>query len=102
MHGFPPQVGFANAVAVLEQASQATSAGQGERVYDLSACTRFDSSLLAVLLELTRRAAAAGATCRFEGADANLLKLAQLYGVGVLLFGRPVPAGSKPHAGAAA
>ena len=102
MHSFPPQVDFANAAAVLGQAAETTAAGQDERVYDLSACVRFDSSLLAVLLELTRRAAADGAGCRFEGAAPNLLKLADLYGVGPLLFARPAAAGGKARAGAAA
>ena len=102
MHSFPPQVDFANAAAVLGQAAEATADGQGERVYDLSACVRFDSSLLAVLLELTRRATAEGTGCRFEGADPNLLRLADLYGVGPLLFARPAPAGAKARAGAVA
>ena len=102
MHSFPRQVDFASAVAVLEQAAAAGAAQQGERVYDLSACVRYDSSLLAVLLELVRRAEADGVGCRFEGADGNLLKLAGLYGVGALLFGQTAAAGAKPRAGAPA
>ena len=102
MYRFPPQVDFATAGAVLEQAAAAGAAQQGERAYDLSGCARFDSSLLAALLELARRADADGARCRFEGADANLLKLAGLYGVGPLLFGRSSAAESKARVGAPA
>jgi len=85
MHRFPPVVDFAVANAVLEAAGEAGSGA--DRVHDLSACQRFDSSLVAVLLELMRRANASGARCRFDGASDNLLKLAGLYGVGGLLFG---------------
>jgi ABC-type transporter Mla MlaB component len=85
MHRFPPVVDFAVASAVLEAAGEAENGA--DRVHDLSACQRFDSSLVAVLLELMRRARTSGARCRFEGANDNLLKLAGLYGVGGLLFG---------------
>jgi phospholipid transport system transporter-binding protein len=85
MHRFPPVVDFAVASAVLEAAGEAENGA--DRVHDLSACQHFDSSLVAVLLELMRRAKTSGARCRFEGANDNLLKLAGLYGVGGLLFG---------------
>jgi ABC-type transporter Mla MlaB component len=84
MHRFPAEVTFDNASAVLEAA--ASEAGS-ERVFDLSACLRFDSSLIAVMLELMRRAQAEGGRCRFDGASENLLRLAGLYGVAALLFG---------------
>jgi len=103
MHRLPPVVDFAVANAVLEAASEAESGA--DRVHDLSACQRFDSSLVAVLLELTRRAKASGARCRFDGASDNLLKLAGLYGVGGLLFGAsgaPVDVGSPEAIGAEA
>ena len=53
---------------------------------DLGGCVRFDSSLLSVLLELARHAAAAGATCRLHQVPSNLGKLAALYGADDLLF----------------
>jgi ABC-type transporter Mla MlaB component len=39
-----------------------------------------------VLLELSRRASAAGRRCTFVGASANLHKLSGLYGVEHMLF----------------
>jgi ABC-type transporter Mla MlaB component len=54
MHRFPPVVDFAVANAVLEAAGEAENGA--DRIHDLSACQRFDSSLVAVLLELMRRA----------------------------------------------
>jgi phospholipid transport system transporter-binding protein len=83
---FPAEVGHGSANAVLAAALQSPPAG-GERVYDLSACQHFDSSLIAVLLQLMRDAQAAGVGLRFEGQDERLLKLAGLYGLAGLLFG---------------
>lgn len=80
----PREVWFADARKVVEQASVALDAPESR--FDLSACERFDSSLLAVLLELERRARARGRRCRFESPPDNLLKLAALYGVDSLLF----------------
>lgn len=80
----PAEVRFADARKVVERASAALDAPEPR--FDLSGCERFDSSLLAVLLELARRAAARGRRCRFESPPGNLLKLAALYGVDSLLF----------------
>ncbi len=80
----PVRVVFANAAAELAAASQALA--DGARVFDLSACTDFDSSLLALLLELQRRAAARGVATRVVSVPANLRKLAALYGAESLLF----------------
>lgn len=93
MHRFPAEVTFANANTALEAAAaQGGAAERGaERLYDLSACQRFDSSLIAVLLELKRRAEAIGASCRFEGASKKLLELTGLYGVDPLLFQTAAP-----------
>lgn len=88
MHRFPAEVTFANANTALEAAA---AQGGAERIYDLSACQGFDSSLIAVLLELKRRAEAAGASCRFEGASEKLLELTGLYGVDPLLFKTATP-----------
>lgn len=85
MHGFPAEVTFASANTALEEAAAANQGG-AEWLYDLSACQRFDSSLIAVLLELKRRAQASGALCRFQGASEKLLELAGLYGADPLLF----------------
>ncbi|HEY0878028.1 MAG TPA: STAS domain-containing protein [Zeimonas sp.] len=81
---FPSEVRFANAREIVEAASSALATPAPR--YDLSGCQRFDSSLLAVLLELERRAAALARECRFESPAENLLKLAALYGIDALLF----------------
>lgn len=83
---FPAEVRFGNARETVEAASPAIEAAAPR--FDLSQCERFDSSLIAVLLELERRAAARGRRCRFESPSENLLKLAALYNVDELLFER--------------
>jgi len=83
---FPPEVRFHNARETVEAASAAIDADAAR--FDLSTCERFDSSLIAVLLELERRAEARGRRCRFESPSENLLKLAALYNVDKLLFER--------------
>lgn len=80
----PEKVTFETAPVVLEAAAGAL--GAGVRQVDLAACAEFDSSLIAVLLELRRRATAAGGSCAIGDAPANLRKLAALYGVDGLLF----------------
>lgn len=82
---FPAEVRFANACAVLEQV--AAGLAVPAPAFDLSDCQRFDSSLIALLLELSRRAAAEERACVFVQPSSNLRKLAGLYGVEALLFG---------------
>lgn len=104
---FPAAVHFANARQVVDQASSllahpASAPGTGGATgatayFDLSACASFDSSLLAVLLELERRARARGVACRFASPPDKLLALAQLYDVASLLF----DAAAAPEASAA-
>lgn len=53
---------------------------------DLSGVHDYDSSLLALMLGLARRAAADGGSVRFTGAPDNLYRLAALYGVDELLL----------------
>ena len=81
---FPAEVHHASAIELLEAARQGQPGA--ERVFDLSGCQRFDSSLVAVLLQLLREAREGGAVARFEGQDERLVKLAGLYGVARLLF----------------
>ncbi len=57
---------------------------------DFSAVTGVDSSAVALLLEWRRMALARGKTLVFENLPANLLSLAQLYGVAELI--QPDPA----------
>jgi len=84
VHRLPAQVLFGTVGIALAQASQALA--DGAREIDLSACTDFDSSLLALLLELHRQGAARGGAPRFVAAAPNLRKLAALYGADALLF----------------
>ncbi len=105
---FPQAVRLANARQVVDQASAvfAWPAATGEPAvtdttagYDLSACESFDSSLLAVLLELERRARARGLSCRFVSPPHKLLALAELYGVAGLLFGAASTGDGSAHPG---
>lgn len=112
MIALPAQVTFATASRVIEDAVRAAqaalrpsavagaartasaarpstpdaAAAAGVLDVDLAGCTTFDSSLLAVLLELRRQASAVGARCRVHHAPVNLRTLAALYGADALLF----------------
>ncbi len=94
----PAEVTFAGANTVLEQAMP--SLADERPAFDLSACLHFDSSLIGVLLELSRRASASGRRCEFVGASDNLRKLCGLYGVESLLFGAGSAHAGNAHAGA--
>ncbi len=56
-----------------------------EMVVDASALTRFDSSALAVLLELRREGQAQGASLSIRSLPARLHDLATVYGIAELL-----------------
>lgn len=92
MIALPAEITFATAPRVLDDAARTVDdalrgAAAGTALdIDLGGCDRFDSSLLSVLLELARHAAAAGATCRLHHVPSNLGKLAALYGADDLLF----------------
>ena len=78
----PSSVTCANAPEVLRALSSAAALS-----LDLAPCQSFDSSLIAVLLELRRRAAQAAAEpLRVLNPPPNLRKLAALYGVDGILF----------------
>ena len=105
----PARIDVDNAPAALAELSRALEAAAGdgqagkETELDLSGLAYFDSSALAVLLQLAReraaRAAAAGAAqgagtvglapgrLLITGAPTKLRELAELYGVDELLFG---------------
>lgn len=63
------------------------SRGDAELVIDASALRRFDSSAVAVLLELRRQAQASGRVLRIRGLPDRLRALVGLYGVQELLPG---------------
>ena len=81
----PPRVTLAQATAFRAAALAACAAG--ERDFDLDPLVEYDSSAIAVLLEIRRAPGGAGA--RFRNVPANLRKLATLYGVDSLLFDTP-------------
>ena len=71
----------------LRLLSQALQGEQdGEVVIDASPLQQFDTSALAVLLEVRRLAQAWGRPFSVRNAPDKLSALAQLYGVGELLF----------------
>ena len=63
------------------------AAGAAAIQLDLSALTRFDSSAVAALVALSRRAFSQSVALRYLNVPANLRKLAALYGVDGVLFG---------------
>lgn len=69
------------ALATLGAELSAQPGGPSVVEIDASALNRFDSSALGVLVELHRRAAAAGRSCRLIGMPPRLAELARLYGV---------------------
>lgn len=91
----PATLTHAQASACLRDLGHALAAEPGAAVLDASALTSFDSSALAVLLELQRIGARAGKSLEVQGLPARLLALATLYGVQTLLG-----AGAAPVAGA--
>ena len=81
----PATLTHAQAPACLRDLGQALAAEPGAAVLDATALTSFDSSALAVLLELQRIGARAGKALAVQGLPARLLALATLYGVESLL-----------------
>jgi phospholipid transport system transporter-binding protein len=69
----------------LEQLAAADSVSTTEFQVDASALEHFDSSALAVLLELRRQAQVRGQSFQVTGMSARLSELAGLYGVDELL-----------------
>jgi phospholipid transport system transporter-binding protein len=68
---------------LLEQGS--TQVKEGATLFDLGAVAELDSSCLAVVFGWQRAAGRAGSTIRIVNPPANLLSLAELYGVAELL-----------------
>ena len=81
----PATLTHAQATACLRALGHALAAEPGAAVLDASALTSFDSSALAVLLELQRAGARAGKPLEVQGLPVRLLALATLYGVQTLL-----------------
>ena len=73
-----------DAAAELLAAGKA-ALGEGETVFDLGAVTDVDSSALAVIFGWLRAAQKQGRSLRIERAPADMLSLAEVYGVKDLL-----------------
>ena len=85
--------------ATLEQAAElaamlpaAVAEGTGVLQIDAGALKSYDSSTLALLMQAHRLAQGAGRGIEVTGAPAQLVQLAQLYGVEELLGIKPTPA----------
>ena len=86
MLNFPAELTNIQATALLQQLGGESAAESGtELVVDASAMERFDSSALAVLLQLRRDALTQGKTFSVKGLPQRLRELAGLYGVADLL-----------------
>ena len=80
-HAIAGELSFANAVAALERARAALGTNGGAFEVDLKGVTRADSAGLALLLELSREARAAGREMKCLGAPEQLRRLAGFFGV---------------------
>jgi phospholipid transport system transporter-binding protein len=81
----PAVLTHAQAGPCLAQLSAGVAAGPQHVVLDAQALQEFDSSALAVLLELRRASLRLGKPLTIEGAPVRLMHLASLYGVRALL-----------------
>lgn len=81
----PPRIDAGNAQEWLTRL-EAQMQSQPAPAVDCSALERFDSAALSVLLALRRRALVSGKNLRVLNPNANLRKLAGLYGIENLLL----------------
>lgn len=81
----PPELTHASASACLLGLADAMRNESGAVQVDAAALQRFDSSALAVLLQLRRQCAGAGKSMVLQGLPERLRDLATLYGVQGLL-----------------
>ena len=85
MLALPAVLTHAQAGPCLAQLSAGLAAGPQHLVLDAQALQEFDSSALAVLLELRRACLRLGKHLTIAGAPVRLMHLATLYGVRALL-----------------
>jgi phospholipid transport system transporter-binding protein len=98
----PATVTLSEAVTTLQMLAQALPRnGTGRTlVVEASGLQRFDSSVLAVLLECRRLGQSVGKQFQVRGTPAQLVRLAKLYGVDSLLAS-PAEPGEATHSPAA-
>lgn len=85
MLALPAVLTHAQAGACLEQLCAGAATSGPQVVLEAQALQEFDSSALAVLLELRRACLRLGKQLTIEGAPVRLMHLATLYGVRALL-----------------
>ena len=83
MLALPDKLSIAEASAALPALASRVEQGSGALVVDASALKTFDSSAIATLLELRRRAP--GRAFSVSGAPTAMVELATMYGVAELL-----------------
>lgn len=98
----PARLEFGTAMAAVADLDRALRAADGPGArsgsgvgIDLSTLTHFDSSALAVLLELWRRFGAASGPFAAINPPPAFRALAEVYGVAGLLFGPSAPAPAR-------
>lgn len=84
MMQLPARVTASEAKTLLAQLSADMRQAQGERVLDVSQLQQLDSSCVALLLALKRRAQAAGGSLQVVGVTAPLQALVRAYGLAEL------------------
>ena len=85
MLSLPAELTHNQATACLAQLVAGVGAEVSPVLVDASLLQRFDSSALAVMLELRRTCLRAGKTLTLQGVPAHLAALAALYGIEGLL-----------------
>ena len=86
MYELPSRLTSDNAMMCVEQAAAAlVQSAETEFVVNAKALEQFDSSALAVLLDLRRRAASLGKRIVLHSVQPRLAELANLYGVSHVL-----------------
>jgi phospholipid transport system transporter-binding protein len=81
----PSSLTIAEANAALRALEADLGPGSGPVVVDASPLAAFDTSAIAVLLEVRRQAQAVGRPMTVQGAPSTMIELAQMYGVRDLL-----------------
>jgi phospholipid transport system transporter-binding protein len=81
----PARATLDNAAELAAGLTAEVAKGNGVLTVDASALTAYDSSTIALLLQVRRTAEAAGRGFAVTGAPAQLVDLARLYGVDGLL-----------------
>ena len=92
----PQTVMHPQAQACLQALQAGVAQTASPVVVDASALTAFDSSALAVLLELRRNTAASGKELHLQGLPERLKVLASVYGVQDLISDTPTSIGLAP------